>query len=272
MEQSEAEAMIAKSVYRFDRFFANLATAPQRLLVLDYDGTLAPFHIDPARAEPYPGVRESLDQIMRDGVSEVVIVSGRPARDIWPLLQLRRQPAVWGSHGWEILSEDGDYRCGPVDVQAIRQTFEDDGWLREIEACGGRCERKPASVAIHTRGLDAVQSAAVRRVVRDHWDACNLGACMTWHDFDGGIELRIPGRDKGFAVRELLSRYPGACAAFLGDDFTDEDAFKAIAGRGLSVLVRGEFRVTAAESWLRPPQELLKFLARWHAAGRQVAL
>jgi trehalose-6-phosphatase len=53
--------------------------------------------------------------------------------------------------------------------------------------------------------------------------------------------------------------------AFLGDDLSDEAAFRAvrrIGKRGLSVLVRREFRETAAEIWLRPPGELLVFLER----------
>jgi trehalose-6-phosphatase len=58
--------------------------------------------------------------------------------------------------------------------------------------------------------------------------------------------------------------------AFLGDDLSDEAAFRAvrrIGKRGLSVLVRREFRETAAEIWLRPPGELLCFLERWEKAG-----
>jgi trehalose-6-phosphatase len=54
--------------------------------------------------------------------------------------------------------------------------------------------------------------------------------------------------------------------AYLGDDRTDEDAFKALAGRGLAVLVREELRPTAAAVWLRPPVELLDFLQRWMTA------
>lgn len=270
--KQRGESIVAESTCRIDRFFANLTAAARRLLVLDYDGTLAPFHIDPADAKPYLGVRELLDGIMRDPASEVIVVSGRPARDLWPLLQLHRQPAVWGSHGWEMLSADGDYQCGPIDIRAIRQALEDDGWVKAIEACGGRLERKPASMAIHWRGLDATQRADIRRIVRDHWDARDLGTYMAWHYFDGGVELRIPGRDKGFVMRQLLSRYPDASAAFLGDDLTDEDAFKEIDGRGLGVLVRSDLRPTAAQAWLRPPEQLLEFLTRWRTSGRHRAL
>ena len=52
-------------------------------------------------------------------------------------------------------------------------------------------------------------------------------------------------------------------------DLTDEDAFRAIALRGLAVLVRPELRETAAACWLRPPEELLEFLDRWKDACGQ---
>ena len=54
--------------------------------------------------------------------------------------------------------------------------------------------------------------------------------------------------------------------AYLGDDLTDEDAFRAVATRGLGILVRQELRKTAAVAWLRPPEELLDFLHRWARA------
>ena len=54
-----------------------------------------------------------------------------------------------------------------------------------------------------------------------------------------------------------------AVAAYLGDDLTDEDAFKAIKGKGIGVLVREEPRKTAADIWIKPPDELLSFLSNW---------
>jgi trehalose-phosphatase len=77
----------------------------------------------------------------------------------------------------------------------------------------------------------------------------------------------VPGRDKGFVVDTVLREMDtDTVAAYLGDDLTDEDAFKAINGRGLPVLVRGEFRPTAARCWLKPADELLAFLRRWQEA------
>ena len=47
-----------------DHFFKKLARAPRAALLLDYDGTLAPFRVDPLEAQPYAGVRAALDTLM----------------------------------------------------------------------------------------------------------------------------------------------------------------------------------------------------------------
>src|SRR5438270_891959 len=82
-------------------------------------------------------------------------------------------------------------------------------------------------------------------------------------------DSRMPGRDKGDAMRAILMETnPDAAVAYLGDDQTDEDAFRALKGRGLTALVRPESRPTAADIWLQPPQELIEFFDDWlHAVG-----
>lgn len=248
-------------------FFSTVAGAKRRVLMLDYDGTLAPFHINPHDAVPYPGVRERLDAIMGAGHTHVVIVSGRWTRDLVPLLGLKQRPEIWGSHGWELLKANGDYEISRIDEAALKRLVAADDWAAEIESKGGRCERKPASLAIHWRGLRPDQVAEIRQTVFENWRVQELHTHLQWHDFDGGIELRAPGRDKGDAVHAVLTA-TGAdgAAAYLGDDLTDESAFKAIHGRGIGVLVRAQYRPTAADFWIRPPEELLTFLADWQRA------
>ena len=60
-------------------FLQGISRARSRVLMLDYDGTLAPFCIDPERATPYPRVSEPLGSLRRDTDTKIVIVSGRPA-------------------------------------------------------------------------------------------------------------------------------------------------------------------------------------------------
>ena len=82
--------------------------------------------------------------------------------------------------------------------------------------------------------------------------------------FDGGVEIRVSNTDKGYAVKSILgASSPDAAVAYLGDDLTDEDAFQALKDRGLRVLVRPQHRPTAADLWLKPPEELGEFLHQW---------
>lgn len=82
-----------------DSFFARLAAAPRRALLLDYDGTLAPFKTKRQQAAPYPGVPELLAAVRDAGRTRVVVISGRSVADLGRLLGLDALPELWGSHG-----------------------------------------------------------------------------------------------------------------------------------------------------------------------------
>jgi trehalose-phosphatase len=248
-----------------DGFFAQLPRAPARVLLLDYDGTLAPFQIEREKATPYPLVREAVRDILTDGCTRVVVVSGRTVGDLAPLLGLDPLPELWGTHGWERLRPDGSHEPARLGG-ATRASLERGAELARASAPAERVEVKPASVAVHVRGLEAREGARLLERVRAAWEPLVQGGALEAHDFDGGAELRVRGRDKGTAVAEVLAEEPAAAAiAYLGDDLTDEDAFKALGARGMSVLVREEPRETAADVWIRPPEELLEFLRRWRA-------
>lgn len=252
--------------------FRSLRSAERRALLLDYDGTLAPFRIDPAEAEPYPGVREAVAGILAAGHTRVVIVTGRAIRDLLPLLRLDPAPEVWGSHGWEPAVPEATTPAAEAHPMARAALSDAAALAPALEAQGARIELKPSGLAVHWRGLRGDEAARIRGWLESRWVDLDLGRGLDWCDFDGGIELRLPGRDKGFVVDRLLGEMgPGTVAAYLGDDLTDEDAFRAIRGRGAGILVRKEFRPTAADFLLTPPEEVLDFLARWNeaAAGAQ---
>lgn len=246
-----------------ESFFAQTDTAAQRALLLDYDGTLAPFRVERDRAVPYAGVSAAIGAILASGCTRVVIISGRAVADLERLLDITPLPEIWGSHGWERRLPDGSYfppRLPPDAVVGLEQAA-----LVAAELLSDQLiERKPAGVAVHWRGLASRPVAAFSSTITRLWTPIAEQHRLTLHPFDGGLELRVPGRDKGTAVRTLIHElHPAAMLAYLGDDLTDEDAFLAIGERGLRVLVRGELRPTAADLWLRPPDELLAFLRRW---------
>lgn len=249
---------------RLDAFFEALREAPCRVLMLDYDGTLAPFRMEPHSALPYPGICELLDTIEAITDTRVVIVSGRWIRDLIPLLGLRRLPELWGSHGRERLGPDGRYEFLEIAPDSLRALFQADAWEAQVRQSGGRVERKPASLAIHWRGLSGGRIDQIRAFVDKGWEMLPGREGLDLRRFDGGIEVVVRGCSKATAVATILSESgPGAVAAYLGDDLTDEDALGAIRGRGLGVLVSDSPRRSVADVWLRPPQEVRAFLKQW---------
>lgn len=253
-----------------DRFFAALREAPRRALVLDYDGTLAPFHEDPARAKPWPQAMALVADIIKAGHTRVVIASGRWTRDLLPLLDLPVRPELWGSHGRERLLPDGRYSMASIEPEAVGDLSRADEWCEELEKLGARVERKPASIAIHWRGLPEEGAARIRNELLARWRADGEGGPLALLEFDGGLELRERSRDKGHVVRTIAGELgPGGVLAYLGDDYTDEDAFREVPANGLPVLVRPELRPTRARLWLRPPEELYAFLQRWLESDRK---
>lgn len=253
----------------FKRFFERLAAAPQRVLMLDFDGTLAPFAPSPQEARPYTGVARLLDEIMQQPGSRVVIVTGRSLEQQPPRLELERLPEMWGAHGWQWRPPAGAPVALDPPPAACERLLGAAARAQPLTRWGARIERKTASVAVHWRGLDVLDVATVRGALGRAWHGFARTRDLQLIDFDGGAELRARGRDKGCVVRDVLGESPtGAVAAYLGDDRSDEDAFAAIRGRGCGVLVRPAWRRTQASHWLRPPEELKVFLERWRDCGR----
>ena len=238
-------------------------------LLLDYDGTLAPFCLNRQQAVPYPGMTALLQEIIDDGRTRVVIITGRSAREVIPLLAVHPSPEIWGCHGLERLRPDGTCERPRVEEPVVQALAEADRWLRD-QGLHNRAEFKTGAVAIHWRGLDEATAAETRGRVLLGLLPIAQSTPMELLEFDGGIEMRMPGRDKGDAVRIILDEMgPEVPVAYLGDDATDERAFLALGTRGLSVLVRPEWRKTAAALWIKPPEGPREFLTRWLQACRE---
>jgi trehalose-phosphatase len=244
-------------------FFDTLRRAPSSLLVLDYDGTLAAFQTDRLRAHPYPGVVPLLASIQSCAKTRTVIVSGRPVAEVKTLLHPLENIEMWGSHGMERLSADGTYypwKVGIEDAQALLEAGE----KVHHAGLGPRTEIKPGSVAIHWRDLPTADAQELESMVLAVWGPLLSHSGHRLMYVVGVLELRVAHPNKGDVMARLLATVDtGAQTAYLGDDLTDEDAFRVLKGRGLPVLVRPEYRQTGADVWLSPPQEMLDFLKRW---------
>jgi len=250
-------------------FMNAVAQSPVSALLLDYDGILAPFCLNRQEALPYPGMTALLQEIIVNGRTRVVIITGRNAREVIPLLAVHPSPEIWGCHGLERLRPDGTCEAPRVEEPVLHALADADRWLR-YQGLHNRAEFKTAAVAVHWRGLDEATAAEIRDQVLLGWLPIAQSTPMELLEFDGGIEMRMPGRDKGDAVRTILDEIgSGVPVAYLGDDLTDERAFLALGALGLSVLVRPEWRKTAAALWIRPPEGLREFLTRWLQACRE---
>lgn len=251
---------------RLREFFANLASAAHSRLLLDYDGTLAPFRQQRMEARPYDGVIERLARIQQAPTSGITMISGRPATEVATLLQPLSGVEIRGAHGLELHTAEGELERMPLaeaDVAALRTArnrLEDLGMIVPLE-------EKAGGLALHWREQTTHAAEQMRALAVRLWTPLLAGTSLRLLPFDGGLELRVTRPHKGDAVQAIRQSLPGdARVAYLGDDATDEDAFRSIGPDGLAVLVRAEHRATAASIWLRPPEELLMFLDAWIAA------
>ena len=251
-----------------ERFWETLASADESVLFLDYDGTLAPFSVDRDEAVPYPWVAEILNAVIKKGGTRLVIISGREIGSVQKLLKLENPVEIWGCHGRQHLLGNGEMETKKVSPAAEKLLSDAQDWI-EDHGLSKNMEEKSGCLALHFRGMKARMAGIVERQATEAFEAMLPGTGMELDRFDGGIELRSEGVNKGVAVEKVLEDYEETPpCAYLGDDFTDEDAFKAIKGRGLGILVREEFRPTQADIWIRPPEELRDFLYKWKEKSR----
>jgi trehalose 6-phosphate phosphatase len=247
-------------------FLEQLRSAPARILLLDYDGTLSPFCANRELAIPYPEIPPLVMRIMQTD-TRVVLISGRPAREVVLLSGIHPHPEIWGSHGLERLRPSGAYEITPLPPQQQAGLSLAARCLR-AQGLHRHLEMKPGAVAVHWRGLGGDAVEGIKAQVNRFWLPLLDEYSLNLLEFDGGLEIRVSGSDKGDAVRTILGESSReAAVAYLGDDQTDEDAFRALKGVGLTVLVRSQSRPTAADIWLQPPEHLICFLKEWVRAS-----
>jgi trehalose 6-phosphate phosphatase len=261
MLQLETQDTSVDTRTKFTDFFRRLSRASKRALLLDYDGTLAPFTPNRDSAGPYAGVPALLDGIRGLTKTRIVLVSGRRAFEVASLLGLKHVE-IWGCHGLSRWHADGTYDLPALDEQVLARISQAIELLRK-DGLSDLLELKPGAVAVHWRGHE-MQANRIARIVESVWSDLRSRKRLELMKFDGGMEIRVVSRNKGDAVRTILAEMGhGATMAYLGDDQTDEDAFAALQGHGLSVLVQQRYRPTIADVWVRPPEGVIAFLTDW---------
>lgn len=245
---------------------AKLHSRP-RLLVFDFDGTLAPIAATPAAARLRPRMRRLLGMLARSGRTTVAVVSGRGLND------LRRKVGLagviyLGNHG--LTASRPGLGMPPAQLRA---------WTRAAQAAqralepllgqypGSLLEMKGPDISLHYRRVASGRVPSLLRRAR----LAISGLPFQIRPGKKVMELRpADGGDKGTALERLAAaaasgwRQDGLCL-FIGDDRTDEDAFEVAAALGPRALgIKVGPGKTRAGYRLVDDREVEKFI-RWAA-------
>jgi trehalose 6-phosphate phosphatase len=261
---------------------ARLAAAESLLLGCDFDGTLAPIEQEPTDARMPRSARESLSRMARLPGTTVAILSGRTLTDLAPIAAI---PGAWlvGYHGAEI-RRPGAEEIFRTYTGTRESTLAEHLASRVLDFArhtpGVRVESKPAGVILHwrdngrseaplgiallERALETMSGPRIRLV---------RGRCL--------LEISAAGADKGWALAAVRAEIepPPALTCYLGDDRSDEDAFRAIKPDGIGILVADDSSrserpgPTAADFILPGPEAVdafLRELASLRTSSRRV--
>jgi len=232
----------------------------RRLVVfLDYDGTLTPIVGRPEKAVLSNSTRQTLQTLAAQ--APVTILSGRDLEDIRHRVGIG-EIVYAGSHGFDIAGPHGLRKQIATD---FLPTLEAAG--RELKEKlagipGALVERKRFSIAAHYRQANENAAAKVQRAVNEvaaqHLELRLLVGKKVYElqpeiDWNKGKALLWLLEVIGSEPREIFPIY-------VGDDLTDEDAFRAVKQCGLGIVVSEEPRPTAAHYALKTPAEVDRFL------------
>lgn len=256
--------MAADAMDRIDVLQAARAEAGALLLGLDFDGTLAPIVPRPEDAALLPASRDALDRLAARGDTHIALVSGRSLEDL--RARVRLQDIFYaGNHGLEI-EGPGVHRVHD-EAAAARGTLELlAGHLRRDLASidGVIVEDKGLTLSVHFR---LVEDEAEMMRVRDAVHDCARGITgVRLTDGKKVVEIRPDvdwhkGRAFGFLRDTLESRFGRGPAVFIGDDRTDEDAFRELGEMDCSIIVGDPPQhESIAHACLRTPEEVARFL------------
>lgn len=239
--------------------------AQNLFLFLDYDGTLTPIVSRPELAHCSPEVREHLRKLCGLPGVHLSIISGRSLRDLREKVGVSGIIYV-GNHGLEIENPDGSQKkilslVRTRELKRITQSLQSS--LQEIP--GILFEEKGPILSIHYRNVPQKFFTKISPILEKELQPWG----DQWKITFGKMVFEIrPNIDfhKGKAIREILKPFPlpGLLPIYLGDDRTDEDAFRELKGFGISVLVGPEDLLSEADFFLQDPNEVKEFLLRCH--------
>ncbi|GAB3826369.1 bifunctional alpha,alpha-trehalose-phosphate synthase (UDP-forming)/trehalose-phosphatase [Hymenobacter jeollabukensis] len=215
--------------------------ANRRLLLLDYDGTLMPFHTDPKQVRPEGLLRQLLAELCADARNHVVIISGR---DRYSLSEwLGDLPVDFiAEHGVWLRKRGQDWQM----IQPLRNDWKPD--VRAImeqyvaRTAGSFIEEKDYALVWHYRRTDPDLGRERAQDMLTHLAFIGQGSGLITLDGNKVVEVKNAGVDKGTAAARWVQELHPDFILAIGDDRTDEDTFRAIPDDAYSVKVGTDIR------------------------------
>ena len=238
------------------------------LFFFDYDGTLTPIVSRPELAVLSTGVRNTLRALAQKSTLSVGIISGRSLSEIKSMVAVDGLYYA-GNHGLEI--EGPGLKYVSREAETARLLIKDlAGELATAlgDVSGTIIEDKGLSLSVHYRLVKDGEEKAVADIFQRVTGALLDQGKIRTTTGKKVFEVRPPiDWNKGKALEKIAGEIKNtlnqALTIYLGDDNTDEDAFKVLSRpEGWSIFVGGENPSSAAEYYLDSPSEVAGFLSR----------
>lgn len=243
-----------------------VAALPTVVLASDFDGTLAPFVTDPMQARPYAGAVPTLRAALELPGVTVALVSGRDLQVLQELSGLADAPGMVfiGTHGAQSNRAVGSGLLTPEQADLLAALDRD---LQTVVAAhpGSRIERKPAAVVLHTRGVPEPTASAALAAAADVAAAHPGSHPLRGKDVQ---EIGVIDANKGTALLALAGDVGADAVVYLGDDVTDELAFRALDPARGDLTVKIGDGETAARARVADVPAAVELLAAFVAARR----
>src|SRR5262249_17384360 len=253
----------------FERWIGRPTRGWPLVVFLDYDGTLAEIARRPSEAQLSTGMRAALAACAARGDTDLVIVSGRSLVDVRAMVGVP-ELVYAGNHGLEIEGPGMSPFRHPDLAHYAERARRLAPELATLCSDGAWVEEKGATLAVHFRELAPERQPSLVDAARARINAAGFQA----RDAHCAIEARPPiAWDKGHAALHVLrDRHGQAWSTYVrviyaGDDDTDEDAFRALQGLGVTFRIGPADQPTRARRRLRDVSAVEAML-RWLAARR----
>ncbi|HVK97199.1 MAG TPA: bifunctional alpha,alpha-trehalose-phosphate synthase (UDP-forming)/trehalose-phosphatase [Flavisolibacter sp.] len=243
-----------------EKIYSDFVEAQKRCILLDYDGTLAPYQKIPSLAVPSQDLINLLQELSKDTSNNIFIISGRDAKtlDSW----LGNLPInLVAEHGAAIKLKNENWR------ETFSMSTE---WKEQIRpmldlfvsrCAGSFVEEKKSTLAWHYRNSHPELGFTRSRELRNTLLQMTANTPLQVIDGNKVLEVRMIGVDKGVTATNILNDLQPDFILCLGDDTTDEDMFRMLRDKAYTIKIgRGN---TAAEFTILSQDEVYPFLKRF---------